>query len=152
VKLIASLLLLVACGCTQTPRLQPIVIDWSDFSQKGVREWTDQIAAKQPASVILFCHGEDEPGRWNLITKPDLEQIDTKAIGYTLKRLYHRDVYLVSCNVHGQRLNVPGVFYAPRVVWQTPGPQWRIVSMHGNYTLVRGVGDVSEFVEGKPNQ
>jgi hypothetical protein len=57
-------------------------------------------------------------------------------------------VTLISCNCRGSKLDVPGVFYSPIVVWQDPGEPWRIVCDDGTYKLVKGVGDVSGLVEG----
>jgi hypothetical protein len=147
-RLAAAVLLLLATGCAAAPR-QPIVVNFSNYSKAGVREWTRRIAAKNPkGSTILFCHGVDQPGDWTLRTKPDNEDIDTRSVAYTLHRLYHLPTYLISCNCRGSKLDMPGVFYSPIVVWQDPGEPWRIVCDKDTYKLVKGVGDVSGLVEG----
>jgi hypothetical protein len=145
--------LAVACnGCASRGRAAdappPLVqtLHWSEF-EAGRVGWERLAAAKFPAGcVVLYCHGTTDPSKpWRLCPDGARQSLDATAVAWTLHQVYAKPVVLVCCG-NGQIPPVPGVWAAPRFVWQTPGPDWRW-SMETRAQEC-GVGNLGEFKEG----
>lgn len=146
----ALLLLVILAGCqSAAPLPQPPTgpapatqLVWSAFPENGRAQWLDlwQKKLSGRSCVIVFCHGDTDSGRLRLI--PDQAQIglDAESVAWTLRRIYGKDVVLVSCNEKGVPINVSGVWYAKGIVWVVPGMNVRDDQ--------KGIGDTTGFKQG----
>jgi hypothetical protein len=112
-------------------------------------EWRGEVSAHlhDPVAIVV-CHGAELDGQWTLCPDdPDL-WMPVRQFCKTFQLIHPGEpLFLVVCNPAGDKLDLPGVYYARSSVWVRPGTDdrfyWRTLS------YVHFAGSFNDFVQDK---
>lgn len=139
-------LLLVVCGCAAPGKVSDTIVLSRNLRHAAIL-WRAEAKQRVPGKpVLLIVHGGTREGRW--VFHPDKGgDMPADSTLRLLKKVYgDRDLVVVSCNEDGHKLDVPGVWYAPKGnVWSVPDrfALWRIKPD-------KEVGSIFEFTHNRP--
>jgi hypothetical protein len=127
----------------------PKIIKWSDWETGADVYWLREARKRFKDPVVVLVHGGYDSDKRNWCAVPDAprQKITMSAVAWVLHNLYpDQDIVLVACNEFGYDLNVPRVWYAKTLVWQTPDADVQPNRPHEVEVNKGNVGTIWEFV------
>jgi hypothetical protein len=139
--ILISLVLMAGCAVNApTTTRGPDTIIWSKGIAYGAPMWRAEAERWFDDPVLLVCHGGNIGTAWFMF--PDHRgPMLVEHVAATLASVYpNRPIVLIVCNETGVRINVPGVFYATKIVQVWP-------AKNGPPPFFNVGGDVADGIE-----